>query len=151
MIEVMSLCAYLMLGDSIAVGFSRHVPYAANLAIVGNTPAGTLETLEGDLQACKGKPVVLSLGSNVLFTHQPAQERMIKEVVGAIRRDGRAVYVLPVPARGKYTTKAHSYNRFLRGLQGVKVLKDLPAGCLTRDSVHVKSRCYRSYWRKELK
>ena len=152
MISALATCAYLMLGDSIAVGFAKHVPYACNLAVVGNTPIGTANTLVGDLKAAKGKPVVLSLGSNVLFNNTSTELNRIAEIVRIIQVSGRKVFILPIPAGGKYQDRANNFNAVFRTWEGVTVLKDLPRQkCLTRDKIHVKSVCYRQYWWPELR
>ena len=143
------LCKYLLIGDSLMVGF-RVLPNTEVKAVVGNTPIGTLRTLESDLKHCPGKPVLMSLGSNVLFNNFEVETERVRKIVERVTKD-RELVIFPVPAKGKYKARADKWNKFLASLEGVRFIplwKKIRR-MMFKDNIHLKRSAYR-VWKRQL-
>ena len=149
MIGTLAVCSWLFLGDSLAVGFARHVPGAVDRAVVGNTPTQALKSHKRDLKACNG-PVLISLGSNALYGNSKQEIAKIRLLVDTALLEAREVVIMPIPAGGKYLVRAARFNEAFRSWPDVRVLSDLDRDrCLWKDKIHVKPACFK-LWAKEL-
>jgi hypothetical protein len=131
------------------VGF-RVLPNTEVKAIVGNTPIGALRTLENDLKHCPGKPVLMSLGSNVLFNNFEVETERVRKIVERVTKD-RELIIFPVPAKGKFKEKADKWNKWFKTLRNVRIipLKQEVRDRLFKDNIHLKRSAYR-IWKKQL-
>ena len=141
---MLTVWKWLLLGDSLLVGF-KSLPNAENRAVVGNTALGVLKTLQADLEACKDQPVILSLGSNMLFNNEHVTFNRINNVIVTIKNTGRKVIVVPIVAKGKYLERAISFNNYYRNHPDITFL-DLDSrihGLVAADNVHLTRKGYK--------
>lgn len=144
------LCKWLLIGDSLLAGF-KTLPDSVNRAKVGNTPSGVLKALESDLQACRGKPVILSIGTNVLFNNRQIEFNRIVKIIDIIVKDGRKVIIMPIVAKGEYLNKASIYNNFYSNINNIKHLRLHPDihKYVLKDNIHLSNKGYK-IWLNQL-
>lgn len=147
---MIGICKWLLIGDSLMVGF-RILPNQENHAVVGRAPIGVLKTLDSDLAKCGKSPVVLAIGSNVMYNNHDVEFEHISQIVEKVKKSNRSLIIMPVPAQGKHRKAADKFNQFFKSIPGVTIIPLLEAvkKNLFKDNIHLRRSAYR-IWLKQL-
>jgi lysophospholipase L1-like esterase len=140
----MTLCKWLLIGDSLVVGF-RSLPDQINRAEIGRNLAGVEKTIDKDLKFCPKGTVLISVGSNDMWrfkksihaSHNKKYVQRFNALIEKIKKT-RKVLILPVPAGGRHKEAADKINYHWSFYSEFIPLHPNLRQHLTFDNVHLK-------------
>lgn len=145
-------CKLLLLGDSLMVALGNHYTHDVNMGKVGDSIAGTIQRVQTQ-GAPKCRDTVIGLGSNVLFNNLDREIRHYDFLIFELGQ--REIYLMPVPAKGRFKAKADDFNKRLQILaakyENVTYVPLLPSvrNNLKGDNVHLSYKANK-IWKKQL-
>lgn len=149
---MIGLCKFLLLGDSLMFALSGHMSHDINMGVVGDSISGTIQRVEK-----QGAPecdfTIVGLGSNVLFNGVESEIQKYDILLQKLGK--RKIFVMPVPAKGKFLNNANKFNKQLKQLSKkydnvvyVPLLPEIRSN-LQRDGVHLTRKANRT-WKNQI-